>query len=845
MDAQPANLEAKFADVSVNVAAIDKSFSYSIPPELRGKIQPGCLVVVPFGKQIVQGVVLALSDKLELEANIRDILSLNSEETVLTPQQLQLTHWIARETFAPLGAAVNLMLPRGLSQRADFLAELNPDPPETSAKPAPLQARILKLLKERGPLRGAQLERALPKLEWRPSLERMREAGLVRTTSVFPPPRVNPKVVRTAQLTITPEAVKALEPQALSLRPETGARRLEVLRLLAAEPFPMDFSWIYAQTNCSYADLKALAGQDYLHFNETEVWRDPLENLQVESARAPVLTPDQQRVWAQLLPRLGQAESKPVLLHGVTGSGKTEIYLRAVEQCLAQGRQAVVLVPEIAMTPQAVRRYMARFPNRVGLYHSKLSEGELYDTWRRARKGELAVIVGARSALFVPLPDIGLIILDECDHESYDETEREPFYRSVETAEAYAHICGANLILGSATPRVSQYYRAKKGSWQLLELPRRVLAHRETLLKQSASLRADLLAEAGGDELLNLELPSVDVVDMRVELKAGNTSVLSRALRAGLEQVLERNQQAILFLNRKGSATYVFCRDCGSALLCPRDLSPLVYHQGRDSLLCHICGYTRGMPAKCPNCGSKQIRQMGVGTERLETIVRQAFPQARLLRWDAETTTTRDAHELILSHFSAHRADILIGTQMLAKGLDLPLVTLVGIVLAETGLNLPDYRAAERVFQVLTQVSGRAGRSPLGGRVVLQTYEPENTIIQAASRHDFAAFYAQELAHRRELGYPPFTRLVRLEYRSPSEEKCRQEAELMAQVLRAEIQGLGLAQTDFIGPVPCYTRKLFGRFRWQIILRGPDPTRILNGLPLMGWIVEVDPPNLL
>jgi primosomal protein N' (replication factor Y) len=236
---------------------------------------------------------------------------------------------------------------------------------------------------------------------------------------------------------------------------------------------------------------------------------------------------------------------------------------------------------------------------------------------------------------------------------------------------------------------------------------------------------------------------------------------------------------------------------------------------------------------------------MGVGTERLETIVRQAFPQARLLRWDAESTTTRDAHELILSHFSAHRADILIGTQMLAKGLDLPLVTLVGIVLAETGLNLPDYRAAERVFQVLTQVSGRAGRSPLGGRVVLQTYQPENTIIQAASRHDFAAFYAQELAHRRELGYPPFTRLVRLEYRSPSEEKCRQEAELMAQVLRAEIQGLGLAQTDFIGPVPCYTRKLFGRFRWQIILRGPDPTRILNGLPLMGWIVEVDPPNLL
>ncbi len=845
MDAQPGNPELKYADISINLAAIEKSYCYAIPAELQGKVQPGCLVVVPFGKQIVQGVVLALVDKPGIEKDIREILSLNSEDTVLTPQQLQLTHWLARETFAPLGAAVNLMLPRGLSQRADFIAELKPDLTEIPVGLAPLQTRFLKLLSERGPLRGAQLEHALPKLEWRGSLERLRKAGLVRTTSVFPPPRVSPKVVRTAQLTIPPEAVSKLEPRALSPRLETGTRRLEVLKLLASEAFPMDFSWIYAQTDSSYADLKALAEQDYLHFNETEVWRDPLENLQIESAHAPTLTPDQQRVWEQLLPQLGQPESAPVLLHGVTGSGKTEIYLRAVEQTLARGRQVIVLVPEIAMTPQAVRRYMARFPNRVGLYHSKLSEGELYDTWRRARKGELSIIVGARSALFVPLPDIGLIVLDECDHESYDETEREPFYRAVETAEAYAHICNANLILGSATPRVSQFYRAQKGDWQLLELPRRVLAHRETLLRLAASLHTEIIPASVGDELLSLELPPVDLVDMRAELKEGNTSVLSRVLHARLENVLAHNQQAILFLNRKGSATYVFCRDCGQALLCPRDLSPLVYHQDRAGLLCHICGYTRGMPTKCPHCGSKQIRQMGIGTERLEALVQQAFPQARLLRWDAETTTTRDAHELILSHFSAHRADILIGTQMLAKGLDLPLVTLVGIILAETGLNLPDYRAAERSFQVLTQVSGRAGRSPLGGRVVMQTYQPENYVIQAASRHDFAGFYAQELANRRELGYPPFTRLVRLEYRSPSEEKCLQEAELMAEILRTEIRRLGMAQTDFIGPVPCYTRKLFGRFRWQIILRGPDPTTMLNGLPLLGWTVEVDPPNLL
>ncbi|HAE86371.1 MAG TPA: primosomal protein N', partial [Anaerolineaceae bacterium] len=415
---------------------------------------------------------------------------------------------------------------------------------------------------------------------------------------------------------------------------------------------------------------------------------------------------DQQQVWQQIAPILGKPESKPVLLHGVTGSGKTEIYLRAVEQVLAQGRQALILVPEISMTPQAVRRYMARFPNQVGLYHSKLSEGELYDTWRRARQGDISVIVGARSALFVPLPHLGLIVLDECDHESYDQTDREPFYHAVETAEAYAQICSANLILGSATPRITQYYKAQRGTWTLLAMPRRILAHRQAIEQQAVNLHIQLPELPADEALLSLDLPPVEVVDMRAELTSGNAHVLSRSLQSALSQVLADNQQAILFLNRKGSATYVFCRECGEAITCPRDLTPLVYHRDRGGLLCHICGYTRKMPTKCPHCGSKQIRQMGIGTERLEALVGKAFPEARILRWDAETTTTKDAHDLILTHFSTHHADILIGTQMLAKGLDLPLVTLVGIVLAEVGLKLPDYRAAERTFQVLTQVSG-------------------------------------------------------------------------------------------------------------------------------------------
>jgi len=433
--------------------------------------------------------------------------------------------------------------------------------------------------------------------------------------------------VRTAQLSIPPQEVSGLKAEDLSKRSETGERRLKVLQLLAQEAFPVDFSWIYAQTGCTYADLKVLAEQGYLHFNETEVWRDPLEKVEAESSERPVLTVDQQQVWEQLAPLLGKTESKPVLLHGVTGSGKTEIYLRAVEQIIAHGQQAIILVPEIAMTPRRWRRYMARFPNQVGLYHSKLSEGELYDTWRRARHGDLSVIVGARSALFVPLPNLGLIVLDECDHESYDQTDRVPFYHAVETAEAYAHIFGANLILGSATPRITQYYRAQRDEWTLLEMPRRILAHRKALEQQAARLHIQLPEMPQEEALLSLELPPVEVVDMRAELTSGNANVFSRSLQSALNQVLAANQQAILFLNRKGSSTYVFCRECGEAITCPRDLTPLVYHADRGGLLCHICGYTRKVPTKCPHCGSKQIRQMGIGTESWRRWLAKLSPE--------------------------------------------------------------------------------------------------------------------------------------------------------------------------------------------------------------------------
>ncbi len=833
-----------FAEISINLTQIERTYHYSIPSNLQAQIQPGSLVVVPFGKQIAQGVVLALLDQPEV-ADTKEIIELLTPDTLLVEQQLSLAQWLAQHHFTPLGACIQLMIPTGLSRRADISVKLLTDLPSELASFSQTQQRLLKLLQSRGELRGAQIDRAIPKADWRKGLDYLRAQGLLKTSNVLPPPRVAAKTLRTAALSIQPSAVPLVEKEVLGKTSVTQIRRGKVLELLARQAFPLDFSWIYAETDASYADLSYLADAGLIHFNETEVWRDPLAEIEVTLETAPELTSDQSQVWEQLQSEWRQPKPRPVLLHGVTGSGKTEIYMRAVQDTLDAGKHCLVLVPEIAMTPQTVRRFMARFPNRVGLYHSKLSEGERYDTWRRARQGDLRVIIGSRSALFVPLPELGLIVIDECDNSSYDESERPPYYQAVSTSEALANISQANLVLGSATPAVDQYFKAQRGDWRLLEMPRRILAHRQTLQNQALSLKFDLSDPASADDLLTFDLPKVQVVDMRKELTSGNSSVLSRSLESKLQKVLDKNQQAILFLNRRGQATYVFCRHCGKSLRCPNDDQPLTWHGPQQGLLCHLCGYSRKMPSKCPNCGSNQIRQLGLGTQKLEEMVKTRFPEARLLRWDADTTKNKDDHELILSHFSAHRADILIGTQMLAKGLDLPLVTLVGIVLAEVGLNLPDYRAAERSFQVLTQVSGRAGRSPLGGEVVLQTYQPEHYVIQAASKHDFISFYKQELEYRRMLSYPPFNRLIRLEYRHLSQSKAEQEARHLAVLIEDELDVKGLRQTELIGPLPAYYSKLHGLWRWQIILRGVNPEILLPNLPLRDWQIEVDPPSLL
>ncbi len=835
-----------YVDVAINLPQITDTYHYHIPPDLADLIFPGSLVVVPFGKQRAQGVVLGFVQQPEVSRTraVEDILD---EKPVLTPVQIALARWMANETLSALGTCINLMLPPGLGQRTDTLIRLNPDHEIDFSNLSPIEKRLINLLKKRGDLRGRQVDASIRQVEWRGSLRKLARAGIVHTRAILPPPRVRPKTIRMVTLAVEPDALDQWEAQ-LSRVGRVHNRRLRVLRLLREEALPIEPSQIYDQTGAKNSDLKVLEEAGYLEIFTTQIWRDPLEDKSYLPTNPPVLTKDQHLAWEKIQSGFSALHTgvtpAPFLLHGVTGSGKTELYLRAVGETLAENRQALVLVPEISLTPQTVRRFLSRFPGKVGVVHSQLSEGERYDTWRRVRNGELSVIVGPRSALFMPLENLGLIVVDECHEESFDQQEITPLYRGVKTAVACARLSGSVIILGSATPRVTQFYAAESGHWTYVGLPKRILAHKDVIMHHLRKQGKSLLDRPVEGEAADLGLPQVTVVDMREELQADNRSIFSRAMQSAIEAVLESGQQGILFLNRRGTATYVFCRDCGYVAKCPHDDKPLTYHRGQAGLFCHTCAYQRKLPTTCPDCGGKQIRHLGTGTEKVQVLLQEHFPGVKTLRWDAETTRAKGAHDRILSKFAEGQADFLIGTQMLAKGLDLPLVTLVGVVLAEVGLNLPDYRATERTFQVLTQVAGRAGRSPLGGRVIIQTYDPDHYVIQTAAHHDFDSFYNKEMAYRLNLKYPPYTRLVRLEYRHFDDHKAEDAARTLGENLRRWIKKES-PSTTIIGPAPCFFTKLHGRYRWQIILRGPDPLPLFRNRQLPDWMIEVDPSSLL
>jgi primosomal protein N' (replication factor Y) (superfamily II helicase) len=823
-----------YVQIAVNVPAVSGIFDYCVPEPLLGQVGVGHLVIAPFGKQTVQGVIFRFIDQPSVP-EVKEIIELVDPAPVMTPAQIALAETMAESMLSSLASIVSLFLPVGLSQEADVNYQLRITNYEDNT--SSVATRLIDLLKERGPLRGRQIDTHFRQVDWRKTASYLVRKGVLESRSVLPPARVRSKYIKTAQLSVAPEVAEAAIDD-LGKTESTQTRRKKALQFLTQVKDAVNVSWVYAESGSNLADLQELEERGLIRLFETQIFRDPLERtgIQVDrytSKEEIELTSEQASVLQEITNAITSLDTLyPFLLQGVTGSGKTEIYLRATEEVIKRGKQAIILVPEIALTPQTVHRFLSRFPGQVGLVHSKLSEGERYDTWRRARVGSLKVIIGARSALFSPLPNIGLIVADECHDSSYYQADP-PFYHAVVAAQTYARLAGAVCILGSATPTVVQQYQATESTLpsgngpgarsKYLALPRRIF-------------------ESG--------LPPVQVVDMRDELKAGQRGIFSRFLLKELQSTLEREEQAILFLNRRGTATYIFCRDCGHVLRCPNCDTPLTLHlEEKERLLCHHCGYERGKPHTCPSCGGRQIREYGLGSERVEAEVKALLPQTRTLRWDWETTREKHSHEMILTHFSAHRADVLIGTQMLAKGLDLPLVTLVGIVLADVGLYLPDPFAGERVFQVLTQVAGRAGRSERGGKVVLQTFDPSHQVIQSAAQHDVNSFYQYELEQRKRLGYPPFSRLVRLEFRHHDSIVAREEAQQLSGKLGELLVSGNWKQTTMIGPVPSFFAKTGGYYRWQIILRGPDPVSVLREETitrrLVDWRVEVNPVSLL
>jgi len=605
-----------------------------------------------------------------------------------------------------------------------------------------------------------------------------------------------------------------------------GVRQREVLELLDVTGGRIPLSRVLSLVKCSRSVIKVLLLKNLIRLEEEEEFRDPLAKTDFALEFPLQFTAEQQGAWLPIEAAIkpGPVDRRPgaFLLHGVTGSGKTEIYLAALAETIKQGKRGICLVPEIALTQQITDRFFARFPGRVAVIHSKLSEGEQHDEWRRISRGEFDVVVGPRSAIFAPQPGLGLIIVDEEHEWAYKQADKAPRYHARDVAIHLARLTGAVLLLGTATPDVGTYHGALNNSLQLIEINERVSARG------------------------NSPLPEVSVVNMSDEFKAGSRSIFSRLLQQQVRLSLDRNEQVMLFINRRGLSTFIECGNCNLVFKCKRCSGALTFHAAVKRMVCHHCRRTYAAATKCPGCASADIKYLGIGTETVEAECRRLFKTARILRFDSDSVSTSKTYMKQISLFRKREVDIMIGTQLIAKGLDFPGVSLVGVINADTGLNLPDFRSAERTFQLLCQVAGRAGRANVPGRAVIQTFNPGYYAIKYAARHDYQGFYKQEIKYRAAFGYPPYNNIVRLIVSNPSEEKCSRQASVMANLLKQQIAVQGLGGLRLIGPAPAHLARLRGKYQMQIIILGQQLQGLLKGISFpKGWIVDVDPVGML
>lgn len=773
--------------------APERTFDYGLPTEI-GPVVPGSLVLVPYGRRLALGYVLETRPEDAVDApstapELRDVEAVIGAP-VLTEELLALGEMIAAHYRAPVGVTLSAMLPAGLEARLER-RWLLVDPARVEglagAQPGDVVAE-------------SELLRASTERDAGAWLDRLRRTGAVRAAWELREPEGRRRPVRTLR------AVAGQVPPG----PLRSQRQQALLDVLSDEPRTFgDLSTVMSVPAGELLEpARALERRGLAELGWTEEQRDPLAHRSVEQESLGSLAPEQAAAVDAAMELSAGGE---LLLQGVAASGKTEVYLSVARREIEAGRGVIILVPEIALIPQVADRARAWFGDRVAVLHSGLSPGERYDEWSRILRGTAQVVVGTRMAVFAPLPTLGVIAIDE-EHEGAYKQDRTPRYDARWVARRRAALTGGRVLLGSATPDIVTLEHARGSGGRLVRLAER---------------RAGAVA-------------AVEIVDLRAELAAGNRSIFSGRLQAELAALRPAEEQAILLINRRGASTFVLCRDCGHALQCPDCDLPFVFHLAGNMLRCHHCGRTAAVPRACPECGGARIRYFGAGTQRVEAELARLAPTLRAGRMDSDTLALRRGHERVYDDFRAGRFDVLVGTQMVAKGLDLPRVTLVAVIAADVTLNLPDYRAAERTFQLVAQVAGRAGRGELPGRVIVQTYAPDHYAIRAAAAADVAGFAAEELPRRRLLGYPPYTHLARLVVSDRERPRAEERGVRLVESLRTE-------GVDAFGPAPAYIPRRAGLWRMQVVARAEEPSALEEALRSVppGVSVDVDPESLL
>ncbi|MEH7254322.1 primosomal protein N' [Neobacillus niacini] len=776
----------KIASVVVDVPAkqTDRSFDYLIPAEWVDTIQPGMRVIVPFGPRKIQGFVTELKAESEFK-KLREIYEPMDLEPVLNQELLELGKWLTENTLCYKIYAFQAMLPAALKAKYVKKVKLS-----LGTKASVLPIQLQEILKDQEVILW---EDAL-KMGLGPMLQREASKGHLEVIYIVK------EKLKKKQLKVVSPLLPAADLEAeLNSLPQRAEKQKEVLRYFVKNPEPIEMRRLLADLQISAATIKALIEKEYLSEQYMEVYRDPYENRTFTRTEPLPLTTDQQRAIGPILDSIENNLHYVFLLYGVTGSGKTEIYLQSIQNVIEKGREAIVLVPEIALTPQMVNRFKGRFGNLVAVLHSGLSAGEKYDEWRKIQRKEVKVVVGARSAIFAPFENLGIIIIDE-EHETSYKQEEMPRYHAREVAIERAQKNNCPVVLGSATPALESFARAQKGVYKLLSLPNRM------------NKRA---------------LPAVEIIDMREELRAGNRSMFSRKLFELLKERIDRKEQSVLFLNKRGHSSFVMCRDCGYVMNCPNCDISLTYHRVKEQMKCHYCGYECHVPQQCPECSSDYIRYFGTGTQKVEDELGKILPEAKVIRMDVDTTGQKGAHERLLKEFHEGKADILLGTQMIAKGLDFPNITLVGVLSADTMLHLPDFRSSEKTFQLLTQVSGRAGRHELPGEVIIQTYTPEHYSVELAGTQDYDLFYNREMMMRKARHYPPFYYLALITISHEQIMDVVTATEKIAAFVRSRLSNHAVVLGPAASPIP----RINNRYRYHCLIkykREPELTKTLK-----------------